>query len=484
MTLKHARAAFGAALAAALAATALSAGSASAATPVTWFVDSQAAPSGDGTAAKPLRKIADGLDRAHPGDTVHVAGGQYTDANEGFKNFYGEPRLRVPSGVTLEGEADATKGRTTLLGSAGEVGVMMDGDGTVKNLQIAGFDIGLRADRGKPTLVGVDFSRNRTGIDLVRPASLTYKSSVTDPNQGERGGIFVNLEGPAIRLHGGATVTMQGGVIKGKPGCDTTTQRGIDASNASVLVSVKGTRFLNLAGGALLAGFGSQDSVDGATISNANPAGCTPAPAILAAGTLQLHNSTVENTGARAGDAIEDHQSVSFNVTDSTLRNWGTGIRVADSVVKNVNVTNSTIERSGLGIDSRSNATAKVAVTGSKLRGNDTAIEAATLVLRSSELSGNPVGAVVVDGFNVDLGRSDSPGANVIKGNGILGSVRAQVGVPPFQIPAFGNTWDAKAQGADAAGHYPAGTVVSTGDINGIGSNFRLETPGQSIRLG
>jgi hypothetical protein len=51
-------------------------------------------------------------------------------------------------------------------------------------------------------------------------------------------------------------------------------------------------------------------------------------------------------------------------------------------------------------------------------------------------------------------------------------------------IPAFGNTWEARVQGADAAGHYPAGTVISTGDVNGIGPNFRLETPGQSIRLG
>jgi hypothetical protein len=479
---KHARAALGAALAAALAATALSAGSASAATPVTWFVDSQAAPGGDGTAAKPLRKIADGLDRAHPGDTVHVAGGQYSDTNEGFKNVYGEPKLRVPSGVTLEGEGDPARGRTTLVGSAGEVGLMMDGDGTVKNLLIAGFDIGLRADRGKPTLVGVDFSRNRAGIDLIHSA-LTYKSNVADPNQGERGGIFVNLEGPAIRMRAGASVTMQGGVIKGKPGCDTT-QRGIDASNASVLLSVKGTRFLNLAGGALLTGFGSQAAVDAATISNANPAGCTPAPAIRADGTLQLKNSIVENTGARAGTAIEDHQQVSFNVTGSTLRNWAAGIRVADPVVKNVNVTNSTIENSGLGIDARTNATAKIAVTGSKLRGNDTAIEAATLVLRSSELTGNPVGAVVVDGFNVDLGNSASPGNNVIKGNGILGSVRAQVGVPPLQFLAVGNTWDAKTQGADAAGHYAAGTVIATGDVNGIGPNFRLETAGQSIRLG
>jgi hypothetical protein len=272
-------------------------------------------------------------------------------------------------------------------------------------------------------------------------------------------------------------------VIKGKPGCDLS-QRGIDASGASVLISVKNARMMNLAGGAVLAGFGSQASVDKTTVSNANPAGCTPAPAILADGTLNLTNSTVENTGTRAGDAIEDHQSQVFNVNGSTLRNWGTGIRVADPVVKAVNVVNSTIDGSGRGIDAQSNPTARVTVTGSKLRGNDIAVAAATLVARGSELTGNPLGAVLVDGFNVDLGRSDSPGNNVIKGNGILGSVRMQLGVPPFQILAFGNTWSAGVQGTDAAGHYPSGTVISAGDVFGIGPNFRLDTPGQSIRLG
>ena len=479
----HLRAALGATLAAALAAAALSAATASAATPVTLFVDSQAAPNGDGTAAKPLRRIRDALDKAHPGDTVHVAGGQYTDANEGFKNFYGEPRLRVPSGVTLEGEADPARGRTVLLGSAGETGLMMDGDGTVKNMLIAGFDIGVRADRGQPHLIGVDFSRNRTGIDLTGVAFLTYTASVPDPNQGERGGIFTNLEGPAIRLRQATAVTMQGGVIKGKAGCDVT-QRGIDATKASVVINAKGTRFLNLPGGALLAGFGSQATMDGVTVTNANPAGCAPAPAILAQGALALKNSTVENTGARGGVAIEDHQNVSFIITGSKLRNWATGIQVADPAVKNVTVTSSTIDNSGRGIDARSNPTAKVTVTGSKLRGNDTAIEAATLVLRSSELTGNPVGAVVMDGPKVDLGTAGSPGKNVIKGNGILGSVRAQVGVAPFEIPAVGNTWDFNTQGADAAGHYPTGTIIATGAFNGIGPNFRLETPGQSIRLG
>jgi hypothetical protein len=33
-------------------------------------------------------------------------------------------------------------------------------------------------------------------------------------------------------------------------------------------------------------------------------------------------------------------------------------------------------------------------------------------------------------------------------------------------------------------GHYAAGTVIAAGDVNGIGPNFRLESPGQSIRLG
>jgi hypothetical protein len=478
MTRTHVRAAFGAALAAALAAAALSAGPASAATPVTLFVDGQAAPNGDGTAAKPLRAIGDALDRAHPGDTVHVAGGQYSAG----KNFYGETRLRVPAGVTLEGEADAAKGRTIILGSAGETGVVMDGDGTVKNLLIAGFDIGLRASRGQPNLVGVDFSRNRTGIDLAGTAFLHYSASVADPNAGERGGIFTNLEGSAIRLHQSGAVDMQGGVIKGKAGCDPN-QRGIDARNASVSINVKGTRFLNVTGGAVLAGFGSQVGMDGSTVSTAIPAGCTPAPAFLAQGALQLKNSTVENTGTRGGVAIEDHQSVSFNLSGVTMRNWGTGIQIADNAVKNVNLTSSTIDNSERGIDARTFPNANVKVTGSKLRGNDTAIEAATLTLRSSTLTGNPVGAVVMDGFNVDLGTVASPGKNTIKGNGILGSVRSAVGAPPFQLLAVGNTWDAT-QGADSAGHYPAGTVVSTGEFNGIGSNFRLETAGQSIRLG
>jgi hypothetical protein len=349
---------------------------------------------------------------------------------------------------------------------------------------ISGFDIGLRADRGTQNLIGVDFSHD--GINLAGSAKLTYGTSVPDPLPTERGGIFTDVEEPAFRLHSGAQLTMTGGVIKGKPGVCDTSQRGIDTTQASTGVDVSHAKFLNLAGGAVISGAGTQATLVASRIENANPAGCTPLPAVnvLPFGYAQLNGTTVVNTGTRAGAAIQDASTEAVVVVGgSTLRNWGAGIKTVGAVANRIFVENSTIDGSSFGIDAAASTAAKVTVTGSKIVNGLTGIEAAIAKIRGTQITGNAGTGVIQDGLAVDLGTTADPGHNVLQRNGSLGSVRVKSGLGAVKIIAVGNTWNPLVQGADESGFYPPFAEVTSQSPFAVGTNFRLDA-GQSIVLG
>jgi hypothetical protein len=98
-----------------------------------------------GTAAQPLRTLAEGLDRAVAGDTIQLAGGVY---HEAWDDEFGNHGLIVPKGVTIQGVADPATGRTVLSGGGAHVGLRLLGAAQVNDVLLSNFDDGLQASRG------------------------------------------------------------------------------------------------------------------------------------------------------------------------------------------------------------------------------------------------------------------------------------------------------------------------------------------------
>jgi Protein of unknown function (DUF1565)/Right handed beta helix region len=221
--------------------------------------------------------------------------------------------------------------------------------------------------------------------------------------------------------------------------------------------------------------------------------------------TLALTNSTLTGDPA-CNDPSLDHASVNVGTSgavtiDSTLIDGGyrgislsatTSVTLAnttirnvtdDAIVGNANVTITGGELSNNGRAGIETAGGTWSLTNVALKNDGVMaiyIQGDALTMRGCTVTGNPMFGVYIFGGTADLGTASSPGGNTFQGNGLVG-VDLDATSGTVTVPAVGNTWRPNVQGADAQGHYSAGTV--TGPVaRNPDDNFAIATSGWNLQ--
>jgi hypothetical protein len=135
------------------------------------------------------------------------------------------------------------------------------------------------------------------------------------------------------------------------------------------------------------------------------------------------------------------------------------------------------------------NAAVTLSATNAVIQGNATGIRGDTgapkITLRGTQVVGSADDGIHLsanDGTSVDLGTAGSPGGNKFTGNNTSNGGFANLNIisapttTPLVIDAVGNTWDPSIQGADATGHFPAGTTFTA-------SSAAISVTGQNVNL-
>lgn len=196
--------------------------------------------SNSGSATSPLKTLTKALSKARAGDTIQLAGGNYSQATgERFSSVNGTPTVVVPSGVTIHGNTGAGL-RTILFGAPNQVALALAGSATINEVTTVGFGDGLEASQGAQILDGMHFTGG--GIRLSGSANTTLTGQVhLDPSFRVDNGqtIFTGPAGAAISVNDQAQFTMTGGDLfsstslgDGVPNCDIT-QKGIFTSGSA-----------------------------------------------------------------------------------------------------------------------------------------------------------------------------------------------------------------------------------------------------------
>jgi hypothetical protein len=131
-----------------------------------------------GSATSPLKTLTKALTLAHAGTTINLAGGGYSLASgEQFSTVNGPPTVVVPSGVTIQGNA-GSGAATHLNGSSNQIGLLLAGDATIRNVGMFGFGFGIEASQGSQNLSGIQVRGGKIGIQLTGTANTTLSGTV------------------------------------------------------------------------------------------------------------------------------------------------------------------------------------------------------------------------------------------------------------------------------------------------------------------
>jgi hypothetical protein len=421
-----------------------------------------------GSATAPLKTIGAALTKSHSGDTVKLAGGVYSAATNGEQvtDAAGNPKLVVPSGVAVAGQADQAKPATRLRGSAAQDGLRLAGTSKISDIQFEGLGDGVLAEAGSPSLKGLDFLES--SLRVQGTAHATYTTSVANPIQ--RGGVF-SSPGAAVEVIDSASLSMSGALFQGgAPNCNLS-RRGVFVDSGAT-VTLADVHMFNIAGDALAAFDNAKATLSNSTVQSDYPAGCVPRPVVRELNKAQL---TVTASTLTAGTrnfttGLQVQGTGKVTVTNSTVKGWGSGIRLLSGAA-GVTISGSKVNSNAIGINASAAPAAFVDVAATQVDDGFTGIDAGALRLRGSSVQFNLGTGIVLEGVLANLGQHGDPGNNTITGNGPTG-VRFASSVPSGGILAVGNTWE-PTQGADSQGHYPTETLngFSTG---AVGRNFTL----------
>jgi Protein of unknown function (DUF1565) len=431
-----------------------------------------------GTSVAPVKTIAKALTLVPAGSTVWLADGAYTVANQG-----GLTTLALPAGASLSAK---NAGLATIsgfpltasLGSNVLSGIVLDkGSSLVAN--------SAAATAATLTLNGVSFTS-----DASTGATLNVGGSVkATVNQAVFSG---NLRFGTVQVGGAAELTLVGGTIDG----GGVGGPGFGAS----LITASGTSKVTLDGVAM------KNSLTPA-IGAAGSTPGTPVTVLLKNGTVLDTLGSAGNCAANAALILSGNVSVTLDASEiKNAKGGGICVRngfnagnqitlqngakltndVAGILSENGTESEATVVINGATI--ASNVSAGISWTGAgsfdiaatTFTGNASAIftnsgtNPLTVKVRNSSLVNSTaygVQAVAADNsLALDLGTVASPGGNTITGNGTTG---IRLGVPATQTHfAVGNTWNPSIEGADAAGHYTAGTAI-VGPA-ATGTNYQL----------
>ena len=456
-----------------------------------------------GSATSPLKTLTKALTLAHAGTTINLAGGGYSLASgEQFSTINGPQTVVVPSGVTIQGNA-GTGAQTDLNGSSSQIGLLLAGDATIRNVGLFGFGAAIEASQGSQNLSSIQVrgddigTRGEIGIWLTGTANTTLSGPVhLSPNFPFSFGqtSFENLKlTTGVLAQDQAQFTMTGGDFFGgnfgvntsAPNCDTSETAVV--ATGSARVSLHSVLIEDVAGGALNLLANSEGSIDESNVnSDYDSRQCAPLAALSTRdqASLSVTNSAINSNGTGqefSATGISAQGSGGLELGFSSVDDFfGRGIVSGPDTT--VGIHASKLVDNGLnGLDARTTQFATVQVTNSDVEGSGIGIDAQNLFMRCHDRHQQRYGGrdhrpLRQPGDALEPRRQHNPGQQ-----------QHRRGVPPLGlsvIDAVGNLWDASVQGANAFGLYPNPVTFTGADAGSIGQNFVLSTTGQSINLG
>jgi len=440
----------------------------------TYYVDPTAGSDANkGTQNKPFRTLFKALTTAQPGDTVNLGPGVYSQATNGEQFGTTSQPIPVASGLTIVGALENGLPASTLQSTGSEVGLSLQANTTVKNLNLSGFDRAITTVQGQHSLSNLSLTGNAQGIWVGNFSQTTLAAST----------ISLSAAATGVLVPRTGQFTMDGGSISGRALNCATGATGLSVLGSGQATLKNGVNLTNIAGAALAIQDTALVTVDSATISRTLPSGCAPVASVRAAGSasLALHNTLVRSIDGMNAGGIEMQDSVQLTLDGGSVsRQTGTAIRVLGTAKLSVN--GSSLTANQIGIDASGAPQASITITGATLQYNkQVGIIAPAFKLRNTSVHDNGIG-VKINGPAVDLGTFADMGNNTIQNNTTTGVTFASA-ISSGSVNAVGNTWNPNIQDADANGHYTIHMkVIGIGDF-AHGTNFDLPNSNFSIQL-
>ena len=403
-----------------------------------------------GKSGTPFKSLTKAFSVVPGGAGVHLLDGTYNAANESGLvvtipadvNVRSEnPRMAKITGLTVK----TTGGATALYDLVFVDSPQLNALGTTKllgaNLTFLpnGDNIMNVNDSAEVTLVGGTLDGQGTGAAIIGTGLFRVLGTGSLTLDGI---VMKNTKAPGIRLDGPAPTTKAKLVVK----------------NAAVFDGIGSTGNGCLGGSAISAGNNASVLLDHVTIKSSLGAAVCVGESVDV--TVQDSAFTENNIGVNAQDGITTAGS-SLKVRSSVFTNNTRGI--AWLAAGKVDLSDTTFT-----------ALPAPAVTkiGIQLFAGGPGL---TAVIRKTVIHGYGYGVQLFTGgppFTVDLGTGGNPGNNDFSGN-TVSCLRDELPVGSV-LDAQGNTWTASVQNADAAGHFPVGTVLTGPQTTG--TNFYIGT--------
>lgn len=262
-----------------------------------WYVDVNAAPGGDGSAAHPFQKIGDGVGRALDGDRVLVAAGTYSEL------------LTLDKSVTILG--DSTAVTTVDGGGHGPIITINSGKSVwVQDLTVVGGQVGGAFGQSVAFGGGISNQGSLVGVRMRISGCVAYSTKA------DAGGGAIDNEGTLLLWSCGVE------------GCGAST--GLNPFTFSSGGAALGGAIYNRGTAKV---FNSTLSGNAVATDVWYVAAPSRGGAIYNEGTLRLVNSTISGNSSGStsayGGGIDNAATGTLNIDHSTIAwNWATGRNV------------------------------------------------------------------------------------------------------------------------------------------------------------
>ena len=422
------------------------------------------------TQAAPCKTINFAATGAPVGTTVFLADGTYAAATQ-------TATVAIPDGVTLEainpGMATVTGVAFTLAGGGGLDGLVV---GT-------GASFTATSATGTPlvSITGVLW-RTLGGLSLGGNVHATMTPG------GLAGGIYtaaLPFGGNFIALNGASQLLIQGGIIDGNNQGDATTNGsfiGVHGTSRLTLdaVTVRNRTTEVISATGTTAASPVVVTLQNGTVFDTVGGMATPSGSLVVRvdtnATLAVTNTTVKSCAATAFGTYNnfDHTTVTLGA-GTVVQDGGGGLTGGTvGVASTVTVAGATFTN----LTSRAiiaTGAISVDISASAFSGNNRDVELTSLssvTLRTSTFTGtvNQARILLTNVTTADLGTTATAGGNTFSNtanSAVFGNTSSTM-----TVNAVGNTWNLNQQGADAAGHYTAGTVITSPAAAGL--NFQI----------
>lgn len=439
-----------------------------------FYVSPQGLDSNPGSRQQPFKTLVHALNQSSAGMSVVLLSGLFDKANEGCPNCL-NVRVTLPSGVELRGDQPrmATLQQITV--------EQLSGTSTIADIALDASTLAATmANLGEIMFVqGVSFSNDALlsaggqAAIVMRPGSLS--------------GPYTTRARSFAFAQGESTIVVQGGEIDAGFLISANFGTALFRIVQQARLGMQGVTVRNARGSAIMAsGTGTVRSVQVALqdtrLERVGSAGnCGGGGAIVLVGTTQLllNNTTVTGAGGAAICLRTTANATVALQNGSTLTGNGAGIatELAATAQLLLGVDHASIDdNSGPGIDLFGPGRlvfdqASISRNGVGVQLHPASADRVFVRARGSNLLGNGTfGLLVLAGTShpnlaFDFGTAADQGGNRLVGNTMAG-IRLEV-QDIVAVDASGNVWNPGVQGADAAGLYTSGTVITGPAMSG-----------------